>query len=342
MGNLKMEKNPAETPNRTGDKTKRHNRRLFSDSRTPRLNLVLCRHAPYWYLCDRSYVNGRQQHLIREAYGKMRPILYPPDIRSGIAEDILPRLSASLFDLIYLDPPYGITDGEWDRSPDWEWLAGECARLLKPAGQVILHGSGGMAIEAAHAFMERFAHRFEIVWVKMTENGNLRKTALSSRKLPLKAHENIHVFAQRTAKVADLTFNAGALHYRDKPRSPRIQNASSFTYQRGGFRDGYIVVDKGYRLPVDVIFADSVSGKGLYCAKPEDLVRALLLLLTKPGDAILDPFAGTGTTLAMAHRLGRRVTGIEASPAQFKILTHSVPVASGAGGAQNEEECGVK
>ncbi len=48
--------------------------------------------------------------------------------------------------------------------------------------------------------------------------------------------------------------------------------------------------------------------------KPEALLERLILSLSDPGDLILDPYAGSGTTLAAAHRLGRRAVGIDASP----------------------------
>ena len=67
------------------------------------MSIVLCRHnRDDWYLCDRSYVNGKQRHMILEAYGKTKPTLYPPEIRSGLAEDILPKLPKESFEPVEL------------------------------------------------------------------------------------------------------------------------------------------------------------------------------------------------------------------------------------------------
>jgi DNA modification methylase len=54
--------------------------------------------------------------------------------------------------------------------------------------------------------------------------------------------------------------------------------------------------------------------------KPEALMRELVTLFTDPGDTILDPFAGSGTTLVAAKRLGRKAIGIELSPAYCDVI----------------------
>ncbi|MCI4317639.1 MAG: hypothetical protein L3J96_03800 [Thermoplasmata archaeon] len=69
---------------------------------------------------------------------------------------MLPRLPAESFNLVYLDPPYGTTDGDWDRAPEWSTLGRDVARVLKPTGQVGLHGAGAMACQAVSASLGRF------------------------------------------------------------------------------------------------------------------------------------------------------------------------------------------
>lgn len=288
-----------------------------------RLKVVLCHHkGKGWYLCDRSYVLGKQRHLVLEAYGKERPVLYPPTVESGLAEEKLPRLPKGTFDLVYLDPPYGTTAGEWDTPPDWAWLGKETARLLKPSGQAILHGSGAMAARALVAFEACLRHRFELVWVKERNDGRLRSTAWVSDYEPLRAHELIHVFKRKDAATEELTFNRGAMHRRVDGRYG--SRGASPTHQGKGWNGKFKENTDGYRWPVDVIFRAPNEKSELYAAKPQDLTRLLLATLTKPGDAVLDPYAGSGTTLIMACYLGRRSHGIEASPKAFKVLQESI------------------
>jgi DNA modification methylase len=54
--------------------------------------------------------------------------------------------------------------------------------------------------------------------------------------------------------------------------------------------------------------------------KPEALLERLLLALSNPGDLVLDPYAGSGTTLAVAQRTGRRAVGIDASPESWDVV----------------------
>jgi modification methylase len=58
--------------------------------------------------------------------------------------------------------------------------------------------------------------------------------------------------------------------------------------------------------------------------KPEALLYRILLACTKPGDVVLDPFFGTGTTGAVARRLGRRWIGIEREPAYVKVARERI------------------
>ncbi len=273
-----------------------------------------------WHLCDRSYLSGKQLHTVRESYGREKPKLFPPAVRSGITEQVLPTLPPGSFDLVYLDPPYGLTEGDWDHAPDWSWLGSQTARLLKPTGQVVLHGQGAMAARAVAAFEESLAYRFEIVWVKASAPDSLLHTGILQGALPLHSHELIHVFRRQDSKAEGLTYNPAAMHRRGKGRGRYLREKERQAAHWGRTLGPYEGIDTGWRYPADVVFSLPNKTGQLYAAKPIDLVRYLILLLTRPGDLILEPYAGSGTTLLAAYRLGRRSLGIEASPKSWAIL----------------------
>jgi DNA modification methylase len=74
--------------------------------------------------------------------------------------------------------------------------------------------------------------------------------------------------------------------------------------------------------------------------KPEALIERLLLACTDPGDFVLDPYVGSGTTLAVSHRLGRAAVGIDASPGAIEVTLRRleaagvVPFCERVGGAE--------
>lgn len=290
----------------------------------PRSANVALHHHPGrgWYLCDQSYVLGRRRHFIRESYGRTHPPLYQPELRSGICEDVVPRLADASFELVYLDPPYGTTSADWDRVPDWAWLGAQVARILRPTGQVVLHGAGAMALEAAAAFLGPLDHRFQIVWVKGRTGGPLRTSPWISDYEPLRAHEMVHVFKRRGAKTEGLTFNLGAMHRRGRPW--RGTKWGGPVHHQGYAGTGREYSSDGWRYPADVVFSYPSTEGDLFAQKPEDLVTLLLATLTQAGDTVLDPYAGSGTTLKVAHKLGRRSLGIEASPQSWKILQRNL------------------
>jgi site-specific DNA-methyltransferase (adenine-specific) len=280
------------------------------------------RHGSRWYLCDRRYVGGRRQHIVRGRCGRSRPTLYPPELRSGLVEQLLPSLPPASFDLVYLDPPYGITDGEWDRAPDWGWLGEQVARLLKPTGQAILHGQGMMSARAAVAFERFLAFRFELVWIKAADPDAALHTSILHGRAPMHAHELIHVFRRTYAKVEDIVYNPAAMHRRGTPRRAFVRTGK--VPQWGWDRASQDGNDTGWRHPADVVFSAPTRSGQLYAQKPIDLTGYLIALLTNPGDRILDPYAGTGTTLLAAYGLGRRSIGFEASPRSWALLTRNL------------------
>jgi len=65
--------------------------------------------------------------------------------------------------------------------------------------------------------------------------------------------------------------------------------------------------------------------------KPEALLERIVQITTRPGERVLDPMCGSGTTLAVAHRLGRRWAGVDQSPVAVQVTTErlGLPAAPG-------------
>jgi modification methylase len=219
-------------------------------------------------------------------------------------------LAESSVDLVFADPPYNLqlngdlvrpdmsrVDGvedEWDKFADFAaydrftraWLEA-ARRLLKPDGALWVIGSYHNIYRVGAIVQDLgFWILNDIVWRKANPMPNFRGRRFTN------AHETLLWCAR--SREARYTFNYAAM----KALNEDLQMRS----------DWFIPLCGGVeRLKID-------GRKAHPTQKPEALLHRAILAATKPGDLVLDPFFGTGTTGAVAKRLGRRWIGIERDP----------------------------
>jgi modification methylase len=224
----------------------------------------------------------------------------------------LARLPDASVDLVFADPPYNLqlerallrpnntvvdgVDDAWDKFASFAdydrfsraWL-GECRRILKPNGALWVIGSYHNIFRLGVALQDLgFWIQNDVIWRKANPMPNFRGKRFTN------AHETL-IWAGRDAK-ARVTFNYEAM----KALNDDIQMRSDWLFP---------ICSGPERL------RDDEGHKAHPTQKPEALLHRLLLASTNPGDLVLDPFFGTGTTGAVARRLGRRWLGIERDPA---------------------------
>ena len=220
----------------------------------------------------------------------------------------LKRIPSASVDLVFADPPYnlqlsgGLTrpdqskvdavDDHWDQFENFEaydrftkgWLA-ECRRILKPTGALWVIGSYHNIFRVGSILQDLgFWILNDVVWRKTNPMPNFRGRRFTN------AHETL-IWAARDAQ-AKYTFNYEAM----KVFNDDLQMRSDWTLA---------LCTGAERLKNE-------DGDKLHpTQKPEALLHRVLLSTTKPGDVVLDPFFGTGTTGAAAKQLGRIFIGIE-------------------------------
>jgi modification methylase len=217
-------------------------------------------------------------------------------------------LPAGSVDLIFADPPYnlqleqGLTrpdqsrvdavDDEWDKFESFAhydaftraWLAA-ARRLLKPDGALWVIGSYHNIFRVGAALQDLdFWILNDVVWRKANPMPNFRGTRFTN------AHETL-IWASRSQK-SRVTFNYESL----KLGNDDTQMRSDWLFP---------ICTGAERLK------DADDDKVHPTQKPEALLHRILNATTKPGDVVLDPFFGTGTTGAVARKLGRHFVGIE-------------------------------
>ena len=226
-------------------------------------------------------------------------------------------LPSASIDMIFADPPYNLQLGgdlhrpdgshvdavtqDWDKFDTFAsyvaftrlWLA-EAYRILKPNGSLWVIGSYHNIFRVGAALQdEGFWILNDVVWRKANPMPNFRGTRFTN------AHETL-IWASKGEK-AKCTFNYRAM----KTLNDELQMRS----------DWYIPICNGNeRLKRD-------GHKAHPTQKPESLLHRVMIATTNPGDVVLDPFFGTGTTGAVAKMLGRDFIGIEREEAYRKVAT---------------------
>jgi modification methylase len=219
------------------------------------------------------------------------------------------KLPAASVDLVFADPPYNLqlqgdlkrpddsrvdaVDDDWDKFSSFSayddftraWLTA-CRRLMKPSATLWVIGSYHNIFRVGAILQDLdFWILNDIVWRKSNPMPNFRGRRFTN------AHETL-IWAARDAAKRNYTFNYEAL----KAGNDDIQMRS----------DWLIPLCTGEER------LKGGDGKKLHpTQKPETLLGRVILAASRPDDLVLDPFCGTGTTGAVAHRLRRRFIGVE-------------------------------
>ncbi len=221
----------------------------------------------------------------------------------------LEKLPENSIDVIFADPPYNLqlegdlhrpdqskvdaVDDHWDQFSTFEaydaftraWLMA-ARRVLKPEGTIWVIGSYHNIFRVGTTLQDMgFWILNDIVWRKTNPMPNFRGRRFTN------AHETM-IWASPTQGAKGYTFNYDAM----KMANDEVQMRSDWLFP---------ICNGGERLK------DENGDKVHPTQKPEALLHRVIMSSSKPGDVILDPFFGSGTTGAVAKRLGRNFVGID-------------------------------
>ncbi|MSO64443.1 MAG: site-specific DNA-methyltransferase [Alphaproteobacteria bacterium] len=254
------------------------------------------------------------------------PVLPVDNILEGDCVERMLELPEKSIDMVFADPPYNLqlggellrpnntrvdgVDDSWDHFDSFadydeftrRWLAA-ARRALRDTGTLWVIGSYHNIFRIGSILQDAgFWILNDIVWRKANPMPNFKGTRFTN------AHETLIWCAKERDRR--YTFNYRAM----KALNDDLQMRS----------DWVLPICAGQeRLRID-------GAKVHATQKPESLLYRVVLASTNPGDVVLDPFLGSGTTAAVAKKLGRRYIGIERDATYAKIarqrLTKVLPI----------------
>src|SRR6266481_7181664 len=227
------------------------------------------------------------------------------------------KLAAESVDLVFADPPYNLqlrgdlkrpddsrvdaVDDDWDKFASFAayddftraWLLA-CRRVMKPNATLFVIGSYHNIFRVGTIVQDLgFWILNDVIWRKVNPMPNFRGRRFTN------AHETL-IWAAKSREQKSYTFNYEAM----KQLNDELQMRSDWHLP---------ICSGGERLK------DEDGVKAHSTQKPEALLHRVLLASTNRDDIVLDPFFGSGTTGAVARRLGRRFIGIERDPEYVRL-----------------------
>jgi len=244
------------------------------------------------------------------------PSLPVDQIIQGDCVEVLKTFPEQSVHLIFADPPYNLqlrhallrpnqtmvdgVDDDWDRFSNFAeydafthaWLR-ECRRVLRDDGTIWVIGSYHNIFRVGTVMMDLgYWILNDVIWYKTNPMPNFRGTRFQN------ATETL-IWAKKFAEQKQYTFHYHAMKNLNDEK--QMQNVWFIPLCTGPER----IKENGQK-------AHSTQ-------KPEALLYRVILSSSNPGDIVLDPFFGTGTTGAVAKKLGRHYIGIEREPAYIEI-----------------------
>lgn len=234
----------------------------------------------------------------------------------GDCLEVLPKLPPHSIDLIFADPPYNLqlrqelwrpnqtrvagVDDEWDRFANFDdydafttqWLSA-CRRVLKETGTLWVIGSYHNIYRVGKIMMDLgFWILNDVIWHKTNPMPNFRGARFQNAT-------EILLWAKRSREARGYTFQYQAM--KNLNEGKQMQNVWHLPLCTGAERM-------------------RTGGKKAHSTqKPQALLYRVILASSRPGDVVLDPFFGTGTTGVAAKRLGRHFIGIERDPEYVRL-----------------------
>jgi site-specific DNA-methyltransferase (adenine-specific) len=233
--------------------------------------------------------------------------------------DVLDLLPSACVDLLFIDPPYNLTrrynSGQFTRLPPEEyvvwmdsWLS-RLVRTLKPTGSAYICADWGSSSAVSTVAARYLTIRNRITWEREKGRGAKANWKNCSEDIWYCTRSDSFTFNLDAVKVKRRVIAP----YKDANGRPK----DWLEDEEGCWRTTH---PSNLWTDITVPFWSMPENTEHPTQKPEKLLAKVLLASSNPGDLVLDPFVGSGTTSVVAKKLGRRYVGVE-SDVEYCLMT---------------------
>jgi site-specific DNA-methyltransferase (adenine-specific) len=245
----------------------------------------------------------------------------------GDALEILPTLPAGHFQLIIADPPYFqvLLEHDWDNawpSPEayleWtlEWVR-QCRRVLRPDGILYIFGQLGKREHVWLHLCSQVAREMQfhdmVIWDRAVGYNERSDSFTPQYEMVLALRQSADAAPYFDKDAVRLPYDEATIQTYLKDPRYKDKEARERHLRKGKYATNI--------LRVPSLKGASKEKIGHPSQKPIALVQQLIASGSRPGDPVLDPFVGSGTTAAAAQQLQRPWLGIESNPAYLAMAT---------------------
>jgi DNA modification methylase len=198
-------------------------------------------------------------------------------------------------DLILIDPPYNVTQNDWDVPIDLSDMWKRIKRIIKPGAAVIITAQQPFTTDLIVSNRDMF--RYDLIWIKKGKATGF----LNANRMPLRSHEHILVFYDSLPtynpqkSVGSVNHSKGS-HHRGKKQTNNNYGKFNQEFQSSPTND---------KFPISVVEFKSVHPPVHPTQKPVALFEYLIKTYSNEGNLVVDFFGGSGTTAIASHNLKR-------------------------------------
>ena len=228
------------------------------------------------------------------------------ELYCGDCLEVMKDIPDKSVDMVLCDLPYGTTQNKWDSIIPLESLWEEYERIIKDNGAIVLFAQTPFDKILGASNLKML--RYEWIWEKNKATG-----FLNSKKMPLKAHENILVFYKKLS-----TYNPQGIIKKEVPTINKGNRGRMGEISNYGVANKDAVQEyKNY--PRDVLKYGVVMKPMHPTQKPVDLLEYLIKTYTNDSEIVLDNTMGSGSTGVACKHTNRKFIGIELDEKYFEI-----------------------